>query len=99
MIGLLVMPKGKLMQRWRTLPVFTDDQEAYKDSVRLNSLGSLFFFAHFTLKKDRLAKLHKQMCVSLETEDLHLVLEMPMGTFKALDVGTPIPTPDGFRLM
>src|SRR6266850_2585137 len=75
------------MQRWRTLPVFTDDQEAYKDSVRLNSLCSLFFFAHFTLKKDRLAKLHKQMCVSLETEDLHLVLEMPMGTFKTT-VGT-----------
>jgi len=48
---------------------------------------SLFFFAHFTLKKDRLAKLHKQMCVSLETEDLHLVLEMPMGTFKTT-VGT-----------
>jgi len=75
------------MQRWAALPIPTDDQDAYKDSIRLNSLGSLFFFAHFVLKKDRLAKLHWQMCQSLETEDLHLVLEMPMGTFKTT-VGT-----------
>jgi hypothetical protein len=75
------------MQRWRALPIPTDDQDAYKDSIRLNSLGSLFFFAHFTLKKERLTKLHWQMCQSLETEDLHLVFEIPMGHFKTT-VGT-----------
>lgn len=68
--------------KWRALAIPTDDVQAYKDSLRLNSLGSLFFFAFHLLKKTRLAKLHWQMCQSLEMEDLHLVLEEPMGHFK-----------------
>jgi hypothetical protein len=75
------------MQRWKVLPIVTNDSDAYRDSVRLNSLGSLFFFAHFVLKKERLAKLHWQMCQSLETEDLHLLMEISMGHFKST-VGT-----------
>jgi hypothetical protein len=72
------------MQRWKVLPIPLDDTQAWKDSLRLNSLGSLFFFALHVLKKRRLTKLHFQMANSLETEDLHLVLEEPMGHFKTV---------------
>jgi hypothetical protein len=68
--------------KWELLPVPKDDASAYRDCVRLNSLGSLFFFTHFVLKKHRLAKLHWHMCSTLETEDLHLVFEIPMSHFK-----------------
>jgi hypothetical protein len=68
--------------KWNQLPVPTDDAELYRDAVRLNSLGSLFFFAHYVLKKKRLAALHWHMCETLETEDLHLAFEIPMSHFK-----------------
>lgn len=69
---------------WKLLPLpdFRDKPEQFRAAVRLNSLGSLFFFARYTLKKERLSLLHRQMCASLEVEDLHLVLEEPMGHFK-----------------
>ena len=68
--------------KWKLLPIPKDDPQTYRDAVRLNSLGSLFFFTHFVLKKHRLAKLHWYMCSTLETEDLHLVFEIPMSHFK-----------------
>jgi hypothetical protein len=68
--------------KWEMLPIPRDNAAAYRDAVRLNSLGSLFFFANFVLKKKRLAKLHWHMCHTLETEDLHLVFEIPMSHFK-----------------
>jgi hypothetical protein len=67
---------------WRPIHVPESNDTRYKDAVRLNSLGSLFFFAQFTLKKTRLRLLHRQMSQSLESEDLHLVLEEPMRHFK-----------------
>lgn len=74
-------------QRWKILPIPTDDEQAYLDAIRLNSLGSLFFFVNHTLGRNRLAKLHWQMCQALETADLHAVFEIPMGHFKTT-VGT-----------
>jgi hypothetical protein len=68
--------------KWKILPIPTDDTQAHDDAVRLNSIGSLFFFALHVLKKTRLAKLHWQMARSLEVEDLRLVLEEPVGHFK-----------------
>jgi len=68
--------------KWSLLPIPKDDPAGFRDAVRLNSLGSLFFFASFVLKKTRLAQLHWQMCQIVETDDLHLVLEMPMSSFK-----------------
>jgi len=68
--------------KWKPLPVPTNNEQAYKDARRLNSLGSLFYFAYSILNKKRLALLHWNMCESLEREDLHLVLEEPMGHFK-----------------
>lgn len=73
---------GEETVNWNLLTIPKDDASAYRDAVRLNSLGSLFFFTHFVLKKHRLAKLHWHMCATLETEDLHLVFEIPMSHFK-----------------
>jgi len=73
--------------RWKPLPIPEKNPESYYQAIRLNALGSLFFFVKFVLGKHRLARLHYEMCMSLETEDLHLVLEMPMGHFKTT-VGT-----------
>ena len=72
------------MTQWRLLPIpdYREDPRGFRDAIRLNSLGDLFFFAHTTLNKTRLRTFHQQMCKSLETEDLHLVLEAPMGHFK-----------------
>jgi len=67
---------------WTALPIPRDDPVSYRDAIRLNSLGSLFFFTSYVLKKHRLAKLHWHMCSTLETEDLHLVFEIPMSHFK-----------------
>jgi len=69
--------------KWELLPIPNDDAQGWKDAVRLNSLASLFFFANFVLKKARLAALHWYICSRLESDDLHLVLEMPMSSFKS----------------
>jgi hypothetical protein len=69
---------------WKLLPIPENDEQVYRDAVRLNSLGSLFFFAHFVLQKTRLAKLHWYMCSTLEDPDLHLVFEIPMSHFKTV---------------
>jgi hypothetical protein len=68
------------MQRWRTLPVpeVAQDYEGHFRAIRLNSLGSLFWFTKYTLGKDRLTTFHKQLCHSLETENLYLVMQVPM---------------------
>jgi hypothetical protein len=69
------------MQVWKTLPL-TGNAEEFHSAVRLNALGSLFFFVGYVLKKHRIARLHRHLCKSLETEDLHAVIEMPMLHFK-----------------
>lgn len=68
--------------KWELLDIPTNDPQGYRDAVRLNALGSLFFFTNFVLKKVRLAALHWHMCSVLETADLHLVFEIPMSHFK-----------------
>ena len=81
------------MTQWSLLPIpdYRDDPELFRDAVRLNSLGSLFFFAHTTLKKERLRSFHQQICRSLETDDLHLVLESPMNSFKTTLASIALP--------
>ena len=71
------------MQRWKPIPIPKSNPESYYQAIRLNALGNLWWFIKFVLGKHRLAKLHYEMCISLETEDLHLVLEMPMSHFKS----------------
>jgi hypothetical protein len=81
------------MTRWKTinLPDAADDPDGYHNAVRLNSLGSLFYFTKFTLRKHRLTKLHWHLCNSLEHENLSLVMEVPMSHFKTtLGIGLSI---------
>jgi len=90
--------------KWNPVPVNLPTPEATKDAMRLNSLGSLFFFAREVLMKKRFARLHVEMCRSLETEDLHLVLEMPMSHFKstcglALSIWWALPFTDRDELL
>lgn len=69
--------------KWRCLSVDKSaPEQVQRDALRLNSLGSLFFFAYTILGKKRLSKIHSEWCQSLEREDLHLVMECPMGHFK-----------------
>lgn len=82
------------MTQWELLevPDHRDDAIGFRDAIRLNSLGSLFFFTNITLRRDRLVLLHQHMCSWLETEDLHMVMEIPMGAFKTTccSIGYPI---------
>ena len=67
---------------------------------RLNCLGSLHYFIKVALQRTRLtAGFHLRICRKLESESLKLLLEIPRDHYKALDINTPIPTPDGFRRM
>lgn len=70
--------------QWRTLkvPDFKDDYEGHLKAVRLNSLGSLYWFTKYTLGKNRLTTLHKHLCKSMSNEQLFLVLEVPMSHYK-----------------
>jgi hypothetical protein len=70
--------------KWRVLPLpdKADDPKGYVDAVRMNSLGSLYWFTKHTLGKNRLTTLHKQLCTSLESEHLFLVMQVPMSHFK-----------------
>ena len=44
--------------KWIPLQIPATNDGRYKDAVRLNSLGSLFLFTRYTLKKTRLRRLH-----------------------------------------
>lgn len=70
--------------KWRLLPVpeVGDDYETHFRNTRLNSLGSLYWFAKYCVGYSRLTTLHKLLCKSLEKEHLFLVMEVPMSHFK-----------------
>ena len=68
--------------RWRLLPIPTEP-EAHRFAIRLNSLGSLFFFEKFVLQMNRLTlHLHKPLCETLERENLRALKELPRDHFK-----------------
>jgi len=79
--------------KWKRIPVpeLADDYDGHFRAIRLNSLGSLYWFTKYTLGKNRLSTLHKHLSTSLETEDLFLVMEVPMSHFKTtLGIGLSI---------
>jgi hypothetical protein len=81
------------MARWKILPVpdISDDYDGHFRAIRLNSLGSLYWFTKYTLGKNRLTTLHKYLCRSLESEHLFSVMEVPMSHFKTtLGIGLSI---------
>ena len=76
--------------RWKTLAI-PDDPELAEAAIRLNSLGSLYFFTSYVLRRDRLARFHVELCKTLESEDLHTVLEIPMSHFKTTCAAEGLP--------
>lgn len=70
---------------WVILPILPNMSSTDKDRVhRLNALGSFFYFTKIVLRKHRLTEhLHKDICDSLEKENLKEVLEIPRDHFKS----------------
>lgn len=75
------------MTRERYKPLYPSANTASADVwriMRLNSLGSLFFFIHTTMKRDKLTEsLHLPFCYTLERDHIKDVIEMPRGHFKS----------------
>lgn len=67
--------------RWNLLPI-PDPGSAANLAIRLNSLGSLYFFEKFILQRDRMGELHRYICSTLENDYLRYLLEMPRDHLK-----------------
>ena len=66
--------------------------DAWRKAIRLNSLGSLYFFIKITLRRRRLTdKLHKPFCKSLERKHIKDVYEVPRDHFKSTICGEGLP--------
>lgn len=72
------------MKRWAEIPIpkIADDYEGHFQSIRLNSLGSLFWFCKNVAGYSRFSTLHEQICKTLQSEKLFMVMELPMSTYK-----------------
>jgi len=70
--------------KWKEIPIYDDASEsAKKAALRLNALGSLFYFSKIVLGHSRLSKnLHGYMCGELENDTVRLVMEIPRDHFK-----------------
>jgi hypothetical protein len=71
----------------RFTPVIIAPSDSHGDKIakmRLNSLGSLYWFIKSTLRRKRLVDhLHKPWCISLERDHLKDVYELPRDHFKS----------------
>lgn len=73
------------MQTYQTIPLqgVTDERQALR-IMRLNSLGSLFYFVRVALRRKRLTEnLHLPLCRAFEREHIKDVIEMPRDHFKS----------------
>jgi hypothetical protein len=70
--------------KWQEVPIYDDASSAAKKAaLRLNALGSLFFFSKYVLGHTRLSSnLHGYMCSQLEQDTVRLVMEIPRDHFK-----------------
>lgn len=73
------------MQTFVQLTISKDDSHELKlAKMRINSLGSLYWFTKVTLRRRRLTDaLHKPWCKSLEKDNLKDVYELPRDHFKS----------------
>lgn len=73
------------MQQFKTIPLNSiKDPEMMLRVMRLNSLGSLFFFIRNTLRRRRLtAGLHLPLCLTFERWHLKDLIEIPRDHFKS----------------
>lgn len=68
---------------WRTLDI-PKDPRLHNAALRLNALGSLYYFSKIILGRNRLSeRLHGPIAHTLESEHLHLVLEIPRDHLKS----------------
>lgn len=68
---------------WTLLDV-PEDSSLHATALRLNALGSLFYFSKIILGRNRLSeKLHLPIARHLEADHLHLVLEVPRDHLKS----------------
>lgn len=74
--------------RWQPIPIPDESQkDKYRLAVRLNSLGSLYFFEKYTLQRDRLsATFHKPILQRLETNRPRYLIEAPRDHYKSVMV-------------
>lgn len=78
------------MTKWEILPV--PDGEGASLILRLNALGSLYFFEKFVLQRNRLTEhLHKPICETLERQNVNFLLELPRDHFKTSCVTEGLP--------
>lgn len=72
--------------QWKPIPI-PDDPSGFKLAVRLNALGSLYFFVKFVLQRNKLSEhLHKPILQSLESNRPRYLLEMPRDHYKTVCV-------------
>jgi hypothetical protein len=74
-----------LMIGFKTIPVqgLTDELQVLR-ALRINCLGSLFYFTRNALRRKRLtANLHLPLCLAFEQEHIKDVIEMPRDHFKS----------------
>jgi hypothetical protein len=72
------------MERFTPIPVSGLPADQMLRALRLNSLGSLFYFVKYALRRYRLSEgLHLPFCQTLEREHLKDVIEMPRDHFKS----------------
>jgi hypothetical protein len=74
--------------RWQPLPIpDPSERDKYRLAVRLNSLGSLFFFEKYTLQREKLSNgFHKSILHRLETGRPRYLIEAPRDHFKSVMV-------------
>lgn len=72
-------------QKWRVIPHQSlPSIEAQRLAMRLNALGSSFYFAKVVLRKHRLNDtLHRSMCENIEKTSIKDVIEIPRDHFKS----------------
>lgn len=80
----------RVTNAWKVIPPFAKDHATQRIIHRLNSLGSLFYFAVQVLGKKKFQKnpdsdknLHFQMCRVVEKDGLKEVIEIPRDHFKS----------------
>lgn len=74
-----------MMYRYNTIPVQgLQDADKMLRAMRLNCLGSLFYFVRNALRRKRLTeRLHLSLCLAFEKDHIKDVIEMPRDHFKS----------------
>ena len=87
--GLIYSPR-RTTNSFRVIPILSERPEIIRAIHRVNSLGSLFYFATVVLHKtkfqrnpDKHKNLHLQMCLVVEKDGLQEVIEIPRDHYKS----------------